>query len=67
MYNISKEDDEYISRQSVIKHICKSKDCYKENCKGNIYKRFPDIMWVYDLPSINPQEPKLEKEDENND
>lgn len=56
-----KADGECISRQAVVNHICRSKDCYRENCKGNIYKRCPDTMWVYDLPFINPQEPKTEQ------
>lgn len=46
--------EDVISRQAVIHHICEEKFCYVENCKGDIYKRCPDIMWVYDLPPVQP-------------
>ena len=36
----------------IINHICESKDCYKENCKGKQFMRCPDIMWVADAPTI---------------
>lgn len=41
-----------ISRETVIEHICKSRDCYNENCKGIEFKRCPDILWVLNLPPI---------------
>lgn len=58
-----KEDEEFepkedaISRQAVINHICEGKDCYKENCKGVLFNRCPDITWVNELPPFNPQKP----------
>lgn len=42
------------SRDAVIKHICESKECYKDECKGRLYKRCWDIQWVYDLPPATP-------------
>ena len=40
-----------VSREAVIDNICERKECYKENCKGRMYRRCPDITWVYALPS----------------
>lgn len=45
-----------ISRESVINHICESKDCYKDECKGRLYKRCHDLQWVYELPSVDSSE-----------
>lgn len=45
-----------ISREAVIKHICESKECYKDECKGRLYKRCFDLQWIYDLPSVTPQQ-----------
>ncbi len=50
--------EDCISRQAVIKHICESKECYKDECKGRLYKRCFDLQWIYDLPSVTPQ-PKI--------
>jgi hypothetical protein len=47
--------EDCISRQAVIEHICESKECYKEECKGRILKRCPDLQWVFDLPSVKPK------------
>lgn len=44
-------------QEAVVEHICDSKCIsYEENCKGRIYKRCPDIAWVYDLPPVTPQQ-----------
>lgn len=48
------EQETCISRETVIEHICKSRDCYKENCKGIEFKRCPDILWVLNLPPVTP-------------
>lgn len=45
-----------ISREAVINHICESKDCYKDECKGRLYKRCHDLQWVYELPSVDSSE-----------
>ena len=50
--------DDCISREAVIKHICESKECYKDECKGRLYKRCFDLQWIYDLPSVTPTRPK---------
>lgn len=50
--------EDCISRQAVIEHICESKDCYKDECKGRLYKRCYSLQWVYDLPPVNPQKPE---------
>ena len=47
--------DDCISRKAVIEHICESKECYKEECKGRTLKRCPDLQWVFDLPSVTPR------------
>ena len=47
--------EDCISRQAVIEHICESKECYKEECKGRTLKRCPDLQWVFDLPSVTPR------------
>ena len=47
--------EDCISRQAVIEHICESKECYKEECKGRTLKRCPDLQWVFDLPSEKPK------------
>lgn len=47
--------EDCISRDAVIKHICEYKECYKDECKGRLYKRCWDIQWVYDLPPVTPQ------------
>lgn len=48
--------EDCISREAVIKHICESKECYKDDwCKGRLYKRCYDLQWVYALPSVTPQ------------
>ena len=53
-----------ISRKAVIQHICESKECYKENCKGVLFNRCMDISWVNDeLPSVNPLPKALTKEE----
>jgi len=44
--------EDYIKREDVIQHICESRECYKADCKGRLYKRCWDLEWVYDLPSI---------------
>ena len=41
-----------IDADYVINHICESKECYKENCKGKLYMRCMDIMWVDNAPTI---------------
>lgn len=46
--------EDCISRQAVIEHICESKECYKEECKGRTLRRCPDLQWVFDLPSVQP-------------
>lgn len=46
--------DDAISRRAVIQHICEEKFCYKENCKGVLFNRCPDITWVNELPSVTP-------------
>lgn len=48
--------EDAISRQAVIQHICESKDCYKENCKGVLFNRCMDITWVNELPSVTPSD-----------
>lgn len=48
--------EDCISREAVIKHICESKECYKDECKGRLYKRCFDLQWIYDLPSVTPQQ-----------
>ena len=50
--------DDCISRQVVIKHICESKECYKDECKGRLYKRCYDLQWIYALPPVTPTRPK---------
>lgn len=52
--------EDCISREAVIKHICESKECYKDECKGRLYKRCYDLEWIYALPSVTPQ-PKMGK------
>ena len=47
-----------ISREAVIKYICESKECYKDECKGRLYKRCYDLQWIYDLPSVQPTRPR---------
>ena len=47
--------EDCISRQAVIEHICESKECYKEECKGRTLKRCPDLQWAFDLPSVKPK------------
>lgn len=47
--------EDCISRQAVIDHICESKECYKEECKGRTLKRCYDLQWVFDLPSVTPR------------
>lgn len=49
-------DEDAISRKAVIQHICESKDCYKENCKGVLFNRCMDITWVNELPSVSSSE-----------
>lgn len=49
-------NDDCISREAVIEHICKSKECYKDECKGRLYKRCSSLQWVYDLPPVTPQQ-----------
>ena len=46
--------EDVISREAVLNHICESKECYKEDCKGKTYQRCVDLQWVYDLPSVTP-------------
>lgn len=46
--------EDAINREAVINHICESKDCYKNDCKGRLYKRCHDLQWVYELPPVNP-------------
>ena len=58
MYQRENECEDCISRDAVIKHICESKECYKDECKGRLYKRCFDLQWIYDLPSVTPQ-PKI--------
>ena len=41
-----------IDADYVINHICESKECYEENCKGKLYMRCMDILWVDDAPTI---------------
>ena len=41
-----------IDTDYVINHICESKECYKENCKGKQFMRCPDIMWIDDAPTV---------------
>jgi len=48
------ECEDAISREAVLNHICESKECYKEDCKGKTYQRCVDLQWVYDLPSVTP-------------
>jgi hypothetical protein len=48
----NKRSEDYVKREDVIRYICESKECYKDACKGRQYKRCPDILWVYDLPSL---------------
>jgi len=50
--------EDCIRRQAVIEHICESKECYKEECKGRTLKRCPDLQWVFDLPPVTPQRPE---------
>lgn len=52
--------EDAISRQAVINHICEGKECYKDDCKGRIYKRCFDLQWIYDLPPVTPY--KTERE-----
>lgn len=47
--------EDCISREAVIKHICESKECYKDECKGRLYKRCFDLQWIYALPPVTPQ------------
>ena len=47
--------EDCISRQAVIEHICESKECYKEECKGRTLKRCPDLQWVFDMPLVTPK------------
>lgn len=47
--------EDCISREAVIEHICEAKECYKEECKGRTLERCPDLQWVFDLPSVQPQ------------
>lgn len=49
-------DADCISREAIIKHICESKECYKDECKGRLYKRCYDLQWIYALPSVTPQQ-----------
>lgn len=49
--------EDAISREAVIEHICESRDCYKDECKGRLYKRCHSLEWVYELPPVNPQKP----------
>lgn len=49
--------EDCISREAVLGHICEDKECYKEECKGRTLKRCPDLQWVFDLPSVTPQQP----------
>lgn len=51
--------EDCISREAVIKHICESKECYKDECKGRLYKRCFDLQWIYDLPSVTPTISKM--------
>ena len=55
--------DDAISREAVINHICESKDCYRDECKGRLYKRCHDLEWVYELSSVNPLPKALTKEE----
>ena len=50
--------EDCISRQAVINHICEGKECYKDDCKGRIYKRCFDLQWIYDLPPVTPEQKK---------
>ena len=52
--------EDCVSRQAVLEHICEGKECYKEECKGRTLKRCPDLQWVFDLPSVKPQEPRTD-------
>lgn len=52
--------EDCISREAVINHICESKDCYKKECKGRIYKRCFDLQWIYDLPPVKPYKTESE-------
>ena len=52
---MSEGSDDVISREAVIKHVCESKECYKDECKGNLYKRCFDLQWIYGLPSVTPK------------
>lgn len=47
--------EDAVSREAVINYICEGKECYKEDCKGKLYKRCIDLQWVYNLPSVTPQ------------
>ena len=49
---LPKNHGRLIDADYVINHICESKECYKENCKGKLYMRCMDIMWVDDAPTI---------------
>ena len=52
--------EDCVSREAVLEHICEGKECYKEECKGRTLKRCPDLQWVFDLPSVKPQEPRTD-------
>lgn len=52
---------DYISRETIVNHICEGKDCYVKDCKGKLYKRCPDIKWVYECPSVTLQESEVKK------
>lgn len=56
--NLAETSQDCISREVVINHICENKECYKEDCKGRILKRCPDLQWVFDLPPVTPKRPK---------
>ena len=53
--NLAETSQDCISREAVLEHICESKECYKEECKGRTLKRCPDLQWVFDLPSVKPK------------
>lgn len=48
--------DNAVNRRDVIQHICESKSCYKENCKGVLFNRCMDITWVNELPPAKPNQ-----------
>ena len=49
---LPKNHGRLIDADYVINHICESKECYKEKCKGKLYMRCMDIKWVDDAPTI---------------